>query len=125
MKTRRGAAKKVKRASEQTPDFRHRGKTSGGGHFQGASVFREMQALLALVFRLTGREPRIAARRPRTLPPARRHAQRAGLLVVADRVVDARVVVRLTLGEGVEAAAALDGHELERRLDERLGFSCR
>ena len=72
-----------------------------------------------------GREPRIAARRPRTLPPARRHAQRAGLLVVADRVVDARVVVRLTLGEGVEAAAALDGHELERRLDERLGFSCR
>ena len=30
-------------------------------------------------------------------------------------MVDARVVVRLALGEGVEAAAALDGHELERR----------
>ena len=47
-----GAAKKVKRASEQTPDFRHRGKTSGGGHFQGASIFWEKQALLATVFRL-------------------------------------------------------------------------
>ena len=54
MKTRRGAAKKVKTASEQTPDFRHRGKTSGGGHFQGASILSENQALLALVFRLTG-----------------------------------------------------------------------
>ena len=53
MKTRRGAAKKVKRASEQTPDFRHRGKTSGGGHFQGASVFREMQAFFPSVSRLT------------------------------------------------------------------------
>jgi hypothetical protein len=54
MKTRRGAAKKVKRASEQTPDFRHRGKTSGGGHFQGASIFREMQAFFPSVSRLTG-----------------------------------------------------------------------
>ena len=52
MKTRRGAAKKVKRASEQTPDFRHRGKTSGGGHFQGASIFGEKQALLPTVFGL-------------------------------------------------------------------------
>ena len=52
MKTRRGAAKKVKTASEQTPDFRHRGKTSGGGHFQGASVFREMQAFFPSVSRL-------------------------------------------------------------------------
>jgi hypothetical protein len=55
MKTRRGAAKKVKTASEQTPDFRHRGKTSGGGHFQGASVFREMQAFFPSVSRLNRR----------------------------------------------------------------------
>ena len=53
--------------------------------------------------------------RPCALPPARRHAQRAGLPVVADRVVDARVVARLALGKGLEAAAALDGHELKRR----------
>eukprot|EP00966_Prymnesium_polylepis_P118195 2732636-Prymnesium_polylepis.1 len=52
MKTRRGAAKKVKTASEHTPDFRHRGKTSGGGHFQGASVLREMQAFFPSVSRL-------------------------------------------------------------------------
>ena len=51
----------------------------------------------------------ITALRARTLPRApRRHAQCAGGLVVADRVVDAIVIVCLGLSERLEAAAALD-----------------
>ena len=41
--------------------------------------------------------------------------------LIADRVVDARIILRLTLGEPVEEVAALDSDQLDRRLDERLG----
>ena len=93
MKTRRGAAKKVKRASEQTPDFRHRGKTSGGGHFQGASVFREMQAFFPSVSRLTSaRDLRGTSSTPARGPPP----PTAALPCACGRTLWNSVITRIT-----------------------------